>query len=81
MLTRMYCLRLCLSALCASCCAVAGCSGRPDPAEYGEVVTEVPAGLNRPFPLPELELAAEEPADAAAETPEKTEAGPSALPE
>ena len=35
--------------------ALIGCRRPPDPEEYGEIITEVPERLNKPFPLPELE--------------------------
>jgi hypothetical protein len=32
-----------------------GCQKSPDPEEFGEIITEVPKHLDRPFPLPQLE--------------------------
>ncbi len=31
-----------------------GCTPSLPPEEYGEVITEIPPELNRPFPMPEL---------------------------
>jgi hypothetical protein len=35
---------------------VVGCSKPLDPEEYGEIIKEVPPDLNKPYPLPQLEL-------------------------
>jgi hypothetical protein len=34
---------------------LSGCMDRLDPAEYGEIITEVPKDLDKPIRLPELE--------------------------
>jgi hypothetical protein len=34
---------------------IGGCQRQPDPEEYGEIITEVPRDLDKPFPLPELD--------------------------
>lgn len=46
-----------------------GCGTQPDPSRYGEIITEVPADLNEPFPLPELEEP--EPGDPEQEAPDE----------
>ncbi|REK15868.1 MAG: hypothetical protein DWQ37_08620 [Planctomycetota bacterium] len=46
---------LLISMTLAGLATIAGCSQRLDPDEYGEVITEVPEHLNKPFPMPELE--------------------------
>jgi hypothetical protein len=45
--------------------ALSGCEKRPDPKEYGEIITEVPERLNRPFPLPQLEEPRDKPKEGA----------------
>ena len=38
-----------------------GCETRPDPQEFGEIITTVPKGLNKPFPLPQLDDSQDKP--------------------
>ena len=46
-----------ISLLAALCLGICGCGERSlDSPEYGEIIHEVPAHLNKPYPLPELEL-------------------------
>lgn len=52
MFTRKPGFLLAVAALLAA--GVPGCQTPPDPNEYGETITEVPARLNKPFPLPDL---------------------------
>jgi hypothetical protein len=73
MFTRNFAGLLVLCAVGCACAATPGCSRRLDPQEYGEVITEVPQDLGKPFPLPELEVPAEGAAQPAAESPEKSE--------
>ncbi len=42
--------------------AVTGCERRLAPEQYGEITHEVPAELNKPYPLPQLDEPAEGPA-------------------
>jgi len=44
----------------------AGCERPLDPQQYGEVITEVPERLNKPFEIPQLE----KPEKQSAEAPE-----------
>ncbi len=47
--------RMLALAVMVAAAALVGCRRPPDPAEYGEIITEVPERLSKPFPLPELE--------------------------
>jgi hypothetical protein len=44
-----------LAALLIAGGALLGCESGPDPKEFGEIITEVPRELDKPFPLPQLD--------------------------
>lgn len=55
---------------------VVGCSEGLDPQEYGEIIKAVPPDLDKPYPLPELELPKDPAENSATATPEASpEAG------
>jgi hypothetical protein len=44
-----------LVALLIAAGGILGCETRPDPKEFGDIITEVPPDLDQPFPMPQLE--------------------------
>jgi hypothetical protein len=46
--------------------ALSGCQKPPDAEQFGEIITEIPERLDKPFPLPEIENP-EKPDEAAGE--------------
>lgn len=60
---------LCAIVLLAAPAGLSGCSKPPDPEQYGEIITTVPPHLNKPFPMPELEIPKDEDVENAAAEP------------
>lgn len=56
-----------LAGICLPAVGTLGCAPKLDPQEYGEVITELPyvPGVEKPYPLPELEESADKGKDAA----------------